>query len=317
MFRDAGWFRCWGFCSWEICFGSRAGGARNPTLLFITRAYRSWRRLPNQRLAGLSATTVCPAALAQTHELRDIRGYDSVDPGRLVALMNLAADPRFPSDQYAMTQWLVPRAELLPDGIKLPPVLDMLGVRHVLFRGTPQPNIRPAFQGNDYWALTNHAALPRAFIPRRVEMVTDDYERLGKLASAQFDPRAVAYVESPVSLPDECRGEAEIDAEIPTRVTVSVKMETPGLVVLADLWDKGWRAYLDGQQVPILRVNHAVRGVLVPAGVGTVEFRYESASLALGMGLAILAAVILLAWLALIAPPWKKSFTAGKATAIA
>jgi hypothetical protein len=242
-----------------------------------------------------------PAALAQTHELRDIRGYDSVDPGRLTALLSLAADPRFPSDQYAMTQWLVPRAEVVGDGIKLPPVLDMLGVRYVIYRGTPQRQIRPAFQGDDYWALLNNAALPRAFIPRRVEMVTDDYERLGKLASAQFDPRAVAYVESPISLPEESRGEAEISTEIPTRVTVSVRMETPGLVVLADLWDKGWRAYLNGQRVPILRANHAVRGVLVPAGDGTVEFRYESASGALGVKLAILATLILLGWWVIIA----------------
>jgi uncharacterized membrane protein YfhO len=132
-------------------------------------------------------------------------------------------------------------------------------------------------------------------------MVADDSERLGKLASAQFDARAVAYVESFVNLPDECRGEAEISAEIPTRVTVSVKMETPGLVVLTDLWDKGWRAYLNGQRVPILRANHAVRGVLVPAGLGTVEFRYEPASLALGIKLAILAAIILLSWLVIVA----------------
>ena len=229
-----------------------------------------------------------PASLAQTHELRDIRGYDSVDPGRLMALMGLAADPRSQVEKYAMTQFFLPRTEFVQDGIKLPPVLDMLGVR-------------PAFRGNDYWALINHAALPRAFIPRRVEMVTDDYERLGKLASAQFDARAVAYVESFVNLPDECRGEAEISAEIPTRVTVSVKMETPGLVVLADLWDKGWHAYLNGQSVPILRANHAVRGVLVPAGLGTVEFRYESASLALGIKLAILAAIILLSWLIIVA----------------
>ena len=244
-----------------------------------------------------------PATLAQTHELRDIRGYDSVDPGRLMALMELAVDPSSRSKmyKYAMTQWFRPRIEFGQDGIKLPPVLDMLSVRYVIFRGTPRRLIRPAFQGNDYWALINHAALPRAFIPRRVEMVTDDYERLGKLASAQFDPRAVAYVESFVSLPDECRGEAEISAEIPTRVTVSVKMETPGLVVLTDLWDKGWHAYLNGERVPILRANHAVRGVRVPAGSGTVEFRYESASLALGIKLAILAAIILVTWLVVVA----------------
>jgi hypothetical protein len=242
-----------------------------------------------------------PATLAQTHELRDIRGYDSVDPGRLMALMGLAADPRSQVEKYAMTQFFLPRTEFVQDGIKLPPVLDMLSVRYVIYRGTPPPQIPPAFRGNDYWALINHAALPRAFIPRRVEMVADDSERLGKLASAQFDPRAVAYVESFVNLPDECRGEAEISAEIPTRVTVSVKMETPGLVVLTDLWDKGWRAYLNGQPVPILRANHAVRGVLVPAGLGTVEFRYESASLTLGIKLAILAAIILLSWLVIVA----------------
>jgi len=244
-----------------------------------------------------------PATLAQTHELRDIRGYDSVDPGRLMALMNLAVDPRFQSSmyRYAMTQWFLPRIEFAQDTIKLPPLLDMLSVRYVIFRGTPQPPFHPAFQGDDYWALINDAALPRAFIPRRVEMVTDDSERLGKLGSADFDPRAVAYVESSVSFPDECRGEAEISAEIPTRVTVSVKMETPGLVVLSDLWDKGWRAYLNGQSVPILRTNHAVRGVLVPAGVGTLEFRYESASLAIGIKLAILAAIILVSWLVVVA----------------
>ena len=145
--------------------------------------------------------------------------YDSIDPGRLMALMDLAADPRNQPNMYAMTQVFWPRIEFGRDGIKLPPVLDMLSVRYVIFRGTPRPPIRPALQGNDYWALINHAALPRAFIPRRVEMVTDDYERLGKLASAQFDPHAVAYVESFVSLPDECRGEAEISSEIPTRVT--------------------------------------------------------------------------------------------------
>ena len=76
-----------------------------------------------------------------------------------------------------------------------------------------------------------------------------------------------------------------------------MKMETPGLVVLADVWDKGWRAYLNGQPAPILRTNHAVRGVIVPAGTGTLEFRYEPASFALGLKLAILTAVILFACL--------------------
>jgi len=239
---------------------------------------------------------VCfPAALAQTHNLRDIRGYDSIDPGRLMAIMDLAIEPsaRREMAEYAKTQWFAPQIRIEGDKVMLPPVLDMLGVRYVLFHGTAKPQANPAFQGEGYVALANDAALPRAFVPRRVEVVSNDQERLNKLGSSQFDPSAVAYVEEEVSLPTECRGTAKIASEIPTRVNVAVKMETSGLLVLSDLWDKGWHAYLNGNRVPILRTNHAVRGVVVPAGDSNVEFRYESASLALGTKLAGGAAMIL------------------------
>jgi hypothetical protein len=241
-----------------------------------------------------------PTALAGTQGLHDIRGYDSVDPARLMDLMAIVADPNAQVAMlpYALTQRLVPRSEMLPpDGIHLSPVLDMLGVRYVILRGVPPQGIHPVFQGFDYWVLVNRAALPRAFVPRRVETVPDDRDRLEKLASPQFDPREVAYVESSVSLPSRCSGSATIVDEIPTRIKVSLQMETPGLVVLADLWDRGWRAYLGGQPVPILRTNHAVRGVVVPAGIGTLEFRYEPASLAWGLRLAGFTAVLLLGWL--------------------
>jgi hypothetical protein len=145
--------------------------------------------------------------------------------------------------------------------------------------------------------LVNSNALPRPFVPRCVETVADDKTRLARLAADDFDPREVAYVETPVQLPAACRGTAEIVRESPAHVTVVVRMETAGLVVLADHWDKGWQAILDGKRVPILRANHAVRGVVVPAGNATLEFRYAPASFAWGVVLAALAGVALLGWL--------------------
>lgn len=247
------------------------------------------------RIVGYSCL---PASLAQMQGLRDIRGDDGVESKRLMEILAFAADPRTPVLNYSMMQWFSPRVEFLPpDGIRLSPILDLLNVRYVIFRGIPPKGITAPFQATDYWALENHAALPRVFVPQHVAFVSDKHERLEKLKSPQFDPRAVAYVESPLHLPDSCRGQAEIVSEVPTRVTVSVKMETPGLVVLADLWDQGWKAFLDGQPVPILRADHAVRGVVVPAGASTLEFRYESASFHWGLCLSGLAAVILLGWL--------------------
>ena len=107
-------------------------------------------------------------------------------------------------------------------------------------------------------------------------------------------------MESPANLSNACRGSARIVEEIPTRVTVSVRLETPGLVVLADLWDQGWRAYWNGQRVPILRADHALRGVVLPAGEGTLVFHYAPASFAWGVGLAGAAAVVLAAWVAVV-----------------
>lgn len=230
--------------------------------------------------------------------LRDIRGYDAVDPRRVVELIGTAGELSM-DHYYAVTSWMKPKAELTSSGqLRLLPVLDMLGVRYLIFRSEPQPQVRPAFQGTDYFVMENAQALPRVFVPRSVEVVADDGVRLKKLGSLDFRPREVAYVEAAFALPNASEGKAEIVDEIPTRVTISVQMATAGLVVLTDAWDRGWSAYLDGRPAPILRVNHALRGVVAPAGAATIEFRYEPQSFTWGLRLCGSAAMLLVGWVA-------------------
>jgi hypothetical protein len=238
-----------------------------------------------------------PAVLPQTHGLRDIRGYDAVDPQRLVSLLARVAAPTWRALPYAALQWYVPTISIEPPGtIRLPPILDMLNVRTVIFRGGPPPGITPAFVGDDYWALSNPRALPRAFVPQRVEFVPSAKERLGKLAAPDFDPRAVAYVEAPVALPGEPRGQVDIASENPTRIELRAHLEAAGLVVLADNFDAGWRAFREDKEIPILRVNHALRGMLAPAGDSRIELRYWPAGFDWGFRLAACGLLVLLAW---------------------
>jgi len=243
-----------------------------------------------------------PANFAEATGLSDVRGYDAVDPTEWVYLVALAADEHLLKMDYVMASWLTPRMEITETHMaQLSPILDMLGVRHVIFRGSPPQGVKPAFQSPDYWVLENRSALPRVFVPQEVEVVTNDDERLEKLAAPGFDPRAVAYVESPVALPPKCRGVVKIQSEIPTRIVVAAQMETPGLLVLADRWDQGWRVYLNGKPAPILKTNYALRGVVLPAGSATVEFRYQSATVAGAFLLAAGALALLLGWLAVAA----------------
>ncbi len=258
-----------------------------------------------------------PANLSMTHGVCDVRGYDGVDPQRYIELLQPTAIAESMTIPYARSQWATPKVGKDALGrIMLHPILDMLGVRYVLFRGdrplvgfpgSPPSGVQPDFVANggwafsfqpdfkstDYWGLINPRAMPRAFVPEHVETVVDDAARLQRLARPDFDPRQVAFVELPVGLPSQCRGEVTISAEDPLQSKLAVKMETPGLVVLADLWDSGWNAYMDNAAAAILRTNHALRGVVVPAGSHTLEFRYEPASLA--WGLRLLGAAVL-AW---------------------
>jgi hypothetical protein len=240
-----------------------------------------------------------PATLSVMCGLNDVRGYDGVDPSAYVELLQLAADPSIPPLSYAMVQWLAPLHSFTPEGhARLSPVLDLLGVRHVIFRGTPPAGVRTVATSEDYWVAENPRALPRAFVPERVEAVPDPSERLRRMGSPEFDPRKVAFTGAPVDVSGACRGTADVSSETPTRITLSLNMETPGLVVLADRWDKGWRAYLKGNPLPVLVVDHALRGVIVPAGMEILEFRYEPASFSWGLplsGLGLMGSVI---WLA-------------------
>lgn len=61
---------------------------------------------------------------------------------------------------------------------------------------------------------------------------------------------------------------------------------TNQFVVFSEIYyDKGWNVYLDGNKADYLRVNYLLRGMPVPAGEHTIEWRFEPHSYQLGMAL--------------------------------
>jgi hypothetical protein len=81
-----------------------------------------------------------------------------------------------------------------------------------------------------------------------------------------------------------------LDSYEPPEITWTVETDAPRLFVASEVYyPAGWNAYLDGEQVPIHRVDYLLRGVHVPAGEHTLTMRFEPAADRYGIWVAGLA----------------------------
>ncbi len=82
----------------------------------------------------------------------------------------------------------------------------------------------------------------------------------------------------------------------PEHIVVEVNNPTPGILLLGDTYDPGWRARVSGQSTPILRVNALFRGVALPPGDHVVTFDYQPRSFYAGALITFLTVLFLLVW---------------------
>ena len=83
----------------------------------------------------------------------------------------------------------------------------------------------------------------------------------------------------------------------PSRFEVQLQDQAAGWVIVREQWTPDWTALVDGQPAPVVRVNHALRAIPVPAGARTIALHYEARQLRLGAVVSLLAALVLyLVW---------------------
>ncbi|NLU95524.1 YfhO family protein [Chitinophaga sp. Ak27] len=72
-----------------------------------------------------------------------------------------------------------------------------------------------------------------------------------------------------------------------------------GLGIFSDIYyPAGWKAYIDGKETPIIRVNYALRGLKIPAGKHDIQFKFEPATFFLGRKISGFSSILLLVLIA-------------------
>ncbi|MFN3244829.1 MAG: hypothetical protein ACE37K_25230 [Planctomycetota bacterium] len=189
------------------------------------------------------------------------------------------------------------------------PLADLYGLRFIL---TPRPaeqvpatdtllDRTPEGTGR-YRLLERTTAMPRATFVREVDMIAASDARLQALAQPDRDVRRRVVLEdatAPIPRPaDGATADVQVTRHDDERVELTVTCSHDGYVRLADPFDEGWRATVDGEDRAIRIADHYLRAVYVPAGEHRVVFTYDQARAVWPLRLSLLALLLVTAALA-------------------
>ncbi|WP_257666625.1 YfhO family protein [Parapedobacter tibetensis] len=169
-------------------------------------------------------------------------------------------------------------------------VLDMLNTRYLITTDNQ----------NSQRIQRRSTAAGNAWFVEKVTLVKDNEEEMQAING--FNPLKEAFIHEEFKLHlDEKRlgqpGNASIKLTSyrPDRLVYEYSTPNDALAVFSEVWyDKGWKAFVDGEERPILRANYLLRALQLPGGNHEVEFKFEPRSYHLGETISLIASIVLL-----------------------
>ena len=149
----------------------------------------------------------------------------------------------------------------------------------------------------------NPQANNRAIIVHDWVVEPDTTKLQNLILSGEFDPahEVALYENPPIEMPTDTTQAVDsitINEYLNDYISLSVKSDRAGILVLADNWYPAWKAFVDGKEVPVMMADAAFRGVPLTGGEHKVEFKYISATQRTGriltwLGLILVAGMVL------------------------
>lgn len=245
---------------------------------------------PNYRVLDLSVNTFNDAHTSFHH--KTIGGYSPAKLQRYQDLIDYYIAPemdRMISDiNGAMHS--AQTVEELENALGTYPVLSMLNTRYIILNGNSAPLYYTQALGNA-WFVQNIAW---------TDSPNGEITTLGTI-----DPATTAVLSSrdvpggrkeiPVGT-----GDIRLTDYAPNALSYTSESEEGGLAVFSEIYyPNGWKAFVDGEEVPVLRANYVLRAIEIPAGRHEITFRYDPPVFKTGEILSRVSSILIFALLAL------------------
>lgn len=161
--------------------------------------------------------------------------------------------------------------------------MNMLNVRYFVY-GQDQVFPNPGANGN-------------AWFIKELLPVNSPAEELEKVCAINTKDQAVidASMFKPPKFGYDSTGTITLGEFRPNYIKYETQSGTDGFAVFSEIfYPKGWSATIDGNESGIYRVNYVLRGLAIPSGTHTLEFRFEPRPYTVGNKITLAASWLLL-----------------------
>lgn len=168
-------------------------------------------------------------------------------------------------------------------------VLDMLNTKY-LIGGDGEGSLR---------IQNRRSAAGNVWIVNRVNFVQSAEDEMRALDA--FNPKDVAIVHNEFqTLIDSTKIGTSANSEIklvnyrPDHLVYEYSAPQSVIAVFSEIYyDKGWKAFVDGEEIPHFRANYVLRAAQLPGGNHRVEFKFEPRSYYVGENISLAASIVL------------------------
>ena len=139
-----------------------------------------------------------------------------------------------------------------------------------------------------------------AFFSTSIRRADSLAQKIALFSESDFDPRQNVIVDSDLSIPAGSITPDEMQAAITPlsvetgRGSYRIDAKYGGVAVFPGNYERGWRAWVDGEEVSVFQVNLFSKGIVVPPGQHQIILRFLPWSFVIGVAGSFATAVILL-----------------------
>lgn len=169
--------------------------------------------------------------------------------------------------------------------LKNAPTLNMLNTKYIIYNPQAEPIINRYANGN-------------AWFPDEIIWVENANEEIEKLSDINtkntvlIDKRYHEKI-GDIKQSNSDRNSIQLTEYQPNYIKYESNTTAKELAVFSEMfYNKGWEAHIDGEAHPYYRVNYTLRGLIIPEGSHTIEFKFLPKSYYTGETIALIGSIL-------------------------